>query len=294
MKQLLLLTVCICFCTQLYANTPLGTQGLTWKLENGVLTISKTGNGTGEMPSYNFGNQAPWHNQKDKISKLILEEGVTSVGNYAFEKHTVLTSVVFAESIKRIDAYAFYCCPELTAITLPKKLESIGYRSFYYCTGLTSVTIPANVTIIRHEDFAGCKNLKEVYTKATTPPMCKQNVFRDIPANCKLYVPGGNRIAYETADTWKDFNPILADETSLSEITISDIQIYPNPVKEGFSISGIGYEAKLTISNMNGITILSQTINDNDYIPVSSLPTGLYIVKIEITEGSIIKKLIKQ
>ena len=293
-KQLLFTAVCLFSATQLHASTPFGNQGLSWNLENGVLTISKTGNGTGEMPDYTFGDAAPWHNQKDAVVQLIIGEGVANIGHYAFERHTALTSITFSETVKHIGAYAFFDCSGLTSVTLSEGLESIGYKSFHYCTGLQSVTIPGSVTVIMHEDFAGCKNLKEVYAKAIIPPVCKANVFSGIPSDCKLYVPEGSRQAYGAADTWKNFN-IVTDETNTDEILMATIQIYPNPAIDGFTISGIENEtATLTLTNINGKVVISQTIYDNEYISVSSLPAGMYLVKIDTVNGSAIKKLIRQ
>ena len=293
-RSVLFATIGLFFATCLYASTPFGNQGLSWSLENGVLTISKTGNGTGEMPDYTFGNQTPWHSQKDAVVQLIIGEGVTCIGNYAFEKYTALTSITFSETVKNIGAYAFFNCTGLTSVTLPEGLESIGYKSFHYCTGLQSVTIPGSVTIIFHEDFAGCKNLKEIYAKALVPPVCKESVFAGIPSDCKLFVPAGSRSAYETADAWEDFN-IATDETSVEWLAATTIQVYPNPVADGFTISGITSEkTRLILTNMNGMIVLSQTISKDEYISVSSLPAGVYLLKIDTPNGSVVKKLIKK
>ena len=293
-RSVLFATICLFFATYLCASTPFGNQGLSWSLENGVLTISKTGTGTGEMPDYTFGNQTPWHSQKDAVVQLVIGEGVTYIGNYAFEKYTSLSSITFSETVKHIGAYAFFNCTGLTSLTLSEGLESVGYKSFHYCTGLQSVKIPSSVTIIYQEDFAGCKNLKEVYVKAVTPPVCKEYVFAGVPSDCILYVPGSSRPAYEQTDTWKDFN-IFNDETSVEWIAATTIQVYPNPVADGFTISGITSEkTRLILTNMNGIIVLSQTISKDEYISVSSLPAGVYFLKIDTPDGSVVKKLIKK
>ena len=293
-RSVLFAAIALFFATYLCASTPFGNQGLSWSLENGVLTISKTGTGTGEMPDYTFGNQTPWHSQKGAVVQLVIGEGVTYIGNYAFEKYTSLSSITFSETVKHIGAYAFFNCTGITSVALPEGLESIGYKSFHYCTGLQSVTIPGSVAIIFHEDFAGCKNLKEVYVKALIPPVCKEYVFAGIPSDCKLFVPAGSRSAYETADTWKDFN-IATDETSVEWLAATTIQVYPNPVADGFTISGITSEkTRLILINMNGMIVLSQTISKDEYISVSSLPAGVYLLKIDMPNGSVVKKLIKK
>ncbi|MDR2918382.1 MAG: leucine-rich repeat domain-containing protein [Tannerella sp.] len=324
MKQLLLLTVCMCFGLQLYASTPFEDQGLSWKLEKNVLTISKTGNGNGEMPPYVFGNNnnnAPWHNSKNAITHLVIEEGVTSIGDYAFENYTALTSVSIAGSVKKIGAYAFSSCTKLTSIKLPEGLQTIGYRSFYFCSGLVTATIPNSLTTILDEGFASCINLTDLYTKAIVPPTCKTMVFAGIPSDCKLYVPKDSKSAYEKANTWKDFNPILIDEskdeddgkdddgeddgkddedgkdddTAMEEINGVTIYLHPNPATEGFYVNGINNETtRLTLFNMNGKTVFSKIVKESEYISIESLTSGMYIVKLETLDGIVTRKLIKQ
>lgn len=313
MKQLLLLTVCMCLGLQLYANTTFKDQGLSWKLEKNVLTISKTGNGNGEMPNYAFGNNnAPWHGSKNAITHLVIEDGVTTIGDFAFENYTALTSVSMAGSVKKIGAYAFSCCSKLTSVKLPEGLQSIGYRSFYFCSGLVTATIPNSLTTIFDEGFASCINLTELYTKAIVPPTCKTLVFANIPSDCKLYVPKDSKAAYEKANTWKDFNPILIDETkddedgkgdedgkddgtAIEEINGVIIYLHPNPATEGFYVNGLNNETtQLTLINMNGKTVFSKVVKESEYISIESLTSGMYIVKLETPDGVVTRKLIKQ
>ena len=289
----LLATISLFLAAYLCASTPFGNRGLSWSFENGVLTINKTGNGTGEMPNYTFGNTAPWHSHKDAVVRIVVGEGVANIGDYAFEKYTELTSVTFSETVKHIGAYAFFCCSGLTSVALPEGLESIGYRSFHYCTGLQSVTIPGSVTIIRHEDFAGCRNLKEIYVKALIPPVCKDNVFAGIiPSDCKLYVPAESLATYKAAYTWKDFD-IFTDVTPNGWLSMA-IRVYPNPVTDGFTISGATEKVHLTLTNMNGVIVLSQTVSNDEYISISTLPAGVYALRVESSKGFILKKLIKK
>ena len=74
-------------------------DSLTWVLDvNGILTIS----GTGEMTNYSSGT-APWHSYSDKIKSLILSDGITSIGQYAFYNCTTLTGdLVIPDSVTSI------------------------------------------------------------------------------------------------------------------------------------------------------------------------------------------------
>ncbi len=87
---------------------------------------------------------------------------VTSIGNYAFEDCTGLTSVTIPNSVTSIGNYAFEDCTGLTSVTIPNSVTSIGYGAFYGCSGLTSVTIPNSVTSIGYDTFYGCSSLTSV------------------------------------------------------------------------------------------------------------------------------------
>ena len=73
-----------------------------------------------------------------------------------YEGHIVLPSTVNGYSVTSIGEYAFQNCTNLTSITIPEGVTSIGSSAFYYCTGLTSVTIPEGVTSIGGRAFSGC------------------------------------------------------------------------------------------------------------------------------------------
>ena len=168
------------------ATVASGTCGekLTWVLdENGVLTIS----GEGAMKEYGSSENAyPWYSYKDTVTRLVLEEGITSIGNYAFYKYymidgelvipdTVKTigecafyqcggidSLSLGSGVETIKRYAFYGCDDISgSLILPESLVTLGYGAFRYCSGFTGdLTIPKNVREMGTLVFAGCSGLK--------------------------------------------------------------------------------------------------------------------------------------
>ena len=152
MKRFLGTLLCLCMLLTLLPVNALAAEtvssgscgsNLTWELDSdGTLTIS----GTGEMDFYN----TPWESNRSEIKKVILKNGVTSIGDYAFRD-----------------------CSNMTSVTIPKGVKSIGSRAFYNCSSLTSVTIPDSVTSIGSYAFGACNNIKEVH-------------ITDIAAWCKI------------------------------------------------------------------------------------------------------------
>jgi len=144
-----------------YAVIASGTCGddLTWTLDDvGTLTIS----GTGDMINcdpYNNNNPA-WESFQSDIKTIVIEDGVTSIGDYAFFACNNLTSVTIGNSVTRIGNAAFCDCDSLTCIDIPYGVTSLGEFVFENCDNLTSVTIPDSVTSIGWLAFTSCGNLE--------------------------------------------------------------------------------------------------------------------------------------
>ena len=114
------------------------------------------------MPNYNYPDYAPWYSQREKIKKVVIENGVTSIGDNAFYLCSGLTSITIPNSVTSIGKWAFCGCTGLTSITIPNSVTSIGENTFYGCSGLTSITIPNSVTSIGEYAFSGCSGLTSV------------------------------------------------------------------------------------------------------------------------------------
>ena len=172
-KQVLsgLLVLCLIFSllpVSAFADTAKsGTCGdnLTWTLQDGVLTIS----GTGNMKNYSmqkvndkYITTAPWGEYYDTIKSVVIEAGVTSIGDYAFYKCSSLASVTIPDSVTSIGSSAFRGCSSLASVTIPDSVTSIGGGAFCDCSSLASVTIPNGVTSIGGSVFYGCSSLASV------------------------------------------------------------------------------------------------------------------------------------
>ena len=142
-------------------------ENLTWSIdvEGGTLTIS----GTGAMWDYTdivengmIHTTAPWYAYSPV--KLILEEGISHIGDYAFEGCSSITgSLTLPESLTSIGHYAFRCGGFTGGLTLPEGLKSIGVGAFMGWSSLTSVTIPRSVTSIDSSAFSFCENMENIF-----------------------------------------------------------------------------------------------------------------------------------
>lgn len=135
-------------------------ENVTWTLENGVLTIS----GEGAMADYTTasGEEAPWYVQRESITAIEIQTGVTAIGEYAFRQCSQAVSVSIPETVTEIGAYAFWACAALKEISFPSRLEKIPVAACKGCKNLTSVEIPEQVTVISGEAFNYCENLSSV------------------------------------------------------------------------------------------------------------------------------------
>ena len=85
------------------------------------------------MPNYDiYQNKAPWYSDRDKIKKVIIEDGVTNIGNDAFTGSSNLTSVEIPNSVTSIGDGAFYGCISLTSVEIPNSVTSIGESAFQH------------------------------------------------------------------------------------------------------------------------------------------------------------------
>ena len=132
-----------------------------WIFEDRTLAIS----GNGEMKSWEYNDKnIDWHDSKytDIIEKVIIEEGVTSIGVYAFSGCSSLTNIAIPEGVTWIGVYAFSGCSSLTNIAIPEGVTSIGWYAFEGCSSLTNIEVPEVVTSIGRYAFYGCSKLKSI------------------------------------------------------------------------------------------------------------------------------------
>ena len=131
---------------------------LSWKLDKkGTLTIS----GEGAMPDTAKGEHSPWYSQRKQIKKAVVKEGVTSIGDWAFDGCGKLKAAALPEGLARIGAYGFAECGALTELKIPEGVTEIGDGAFIL-SGLESAEIPGSVKTVGESAFKWCEELRSL------------------------------------------------------------------------------------------------------------------------------------
>ena len=208
------------------ASGTCGAEGngsnLTWTLDSeGVLTIS----GSGDM--YNYGSSdfsAPWDGSRSRVKSVVIADGVTSIGEYAFYYCKSLTSMTIPDSVTSISSSTFASCTSLTSVTIPNSVTSIGEYAFYYCKSLTSVTIPGSVTSIGLYAFASCTSLTGIWVAEGNSHYANDasGVLFNKDKTTLVQCPGAFA-AYTIPDSVTSIGDNTFDHcTSLTSVTIPD------------------------------------------------------------------------
>ena len=177
MKKVLSLVLCLILALSMFAIVPMTasaaeeelsptgatsgkTGNCTWSLDGTVLTIS----GNGSMGHYgaSFG-AAPWGTA---ITRVVIKNGVTNIGNFAFINCEKLSSVVIPGSVTKIGMSAFAGCKSIKSFTIPDTVTEVRASAFSGCSGLENLTIGSSVTSDLYGMFDGCSSLKSITVSA--------------------------------------------------------------------------------------------------------------------------------
>ena len=141
-----------------YASSGVCGDNLKWEIANGVLTIS----GTGAMTEYSTQLPTPWQARSREITKVVIQNGVTSLSHKVCCQFENLTQVTIADSVQSIGSQAFLGCERLESIRIPQGVTTIGDFTFQNCYRLREVSLPDSVTLIDMDAFENCTSLKTI------------------------------------------------------------------------------------------------------------------------------------
>ena len=215
-------------------------------------------------------------NSRPNINSIVIEEGVTSIGEYAFSgcgnlatitvdannqtfdspegSNAIIRKVdntlilgckttVIPASVTSIGASAFYGCSGLTTISIPDGVTSIGDQAFFGCSGLTTVSIPDGVQSIGYNAFGACSNLESVHIGSGVSSIA-ESAFNDCDKLATITVDTGN----QTFDSREGCNAIIR-KTDNALVAGCKTTVIPN------SVTNIGDMAFWNHDGLTSITI---------------------------------------
>ena len=235
----------------------------------------------------------------EALDSIVIPKTVDSIGARAFYSCKSLRYAFVGDGVISIGIQAFQHCSRLSQLYLGQSISSIGDLAFEFCSILPSLTIPQNTSYIGDLAFAFCANLSEVVAMPATSPSIGLDVFGIdaypdgfISDTAVLKVPCGSLQAYSSSG-WNAYfarTEEMCPDAGLEDIAEPNISVYPNPTC-GKLMFGFVLE-RIDVMDMSGKVL--QTSFDTDVIDITSLPIGVYNIRLVINEKIFIKKVIKK
>ena len=163
--------------------------GLAWNLTKaGTMTIS----GSGAMPDFDSIEEQPWSSNSSKIRKVVIGEGVTSIGACAFWNSGVLSAEI-SSTVTAIGNNAFYGS-SLISVSIPSSVKSIGDSAFQACQNLSAVTLSEGVETIGQNAFSGCASLTSIALPASIGEVGAAAFFQCQAMTSAKFAPGSKQV----------------------------------------------------------------------------------------------------
>ena len=210
-------------------------------LETDILSIT----GTGSMNNYSSYSNVPWYSYTSSIKTVEISDGVTTMGDYAFQSCSGLTSIEIPNSITSIGRYAFYKCSGLTSIEIPNSVTSIGNYAFYGCSGLTKVELNSNA--VASKSYSSSSSLNNIFGSQVKEYILGEDVTSI--GNCAFYYCS-SLTSIEIPNSLTS----IGDYAFFSCNGLTSVT-FPN------SVTSIGYNAFYNCSGLTSIDIPNSVIS---------------------------------
>ena len=259
-----------------------GAEGsiVQWTLDDaGTLTISGTGAMADQLDNY---NNRPWEAYVDQITTIVVNEGITTIGEYAFCGFQQLTTAKLPDSLTTISSIAFGGCTALKSVNLPANLKTIEGWAFQGCYALESVTLPEGLTTVDMYAFSECINLTSVSVPASVTTI-GERAFGFCPAKITVdednlnYSSDEHGVLFDKGKTTLMYcRPNIEVETYTIPSTVTDI------CKSAF------YECKnlVTIIIPKGVTTIGeQAFSGCEALTAITVPAGVTTIEFNTFYG---------
>ncbi|MDY3928319.1 MAG: leucine-rich repeat protein [Clostridia bacterium] len=229
-----------------YAQSNSCGENAQWNYEDGTLIIS----GKGKISDFEGGQDRPWEEFSQNVTKIVIEDGITEIGDWAFSDFSGLVQTDMPQTLKTIGERAFYNCGSISYINLPygveviedgafnscinavrvdlpQSLKKIGNSAFMNLPELTAVEIPEYTEEIGKWAFFGCSSLKGIYFEGNVPEKIGSYMIANIDEDYMVYF---NK-SYSAQ--WKEKNIFSSDHTYIYDKK-SIIPLYVNNRRVNF------------------------------------------------------------
>ncbi len=242
----------------------------TWSVSGTTLTVS----GSGDMIDFASNSAAMgsewWAEYSSTITKIVISENITSIGDYAFYYFENLTEISLPSTLTEIGAHAFDSCSSLVTVNnKATKLEKIGDSAFSSCSKFEGIEIPETVTYIGASAFNGVKGITEVTIPAAVGSSFGANAFYGCTSLQVVTIEDGVTAIPEGA---------FGGCEKLEELTLPDSVAM---------IGGHAFNGCAALSNINGDTSLFTVPATVIYIGEAAF-AGCKSIKSLIIEGNVI------
>lgn len=172
---LLLIAVCLAGSMAYTTRVTAEETAVTYTYENGTLTFR----GTGAIEKQTDGEENPWRSYKDTATNLVIEVGITEIGDSAFSGFTKLQKISLPKGLKLLGDNCFEKCSSLTSVDIPRRVTTWRDYCFKDCTSLTSVSIgrglQEDTVAVGENPFLGDKALESITVETGHPYLYVQD-----------------------------------------------------------------------------------------------------------------------
>lgn len=229
-----------------------GTCGskATWTYDDELCYLRISG--TGMMTNYGTSGM-PWYSFRADIKIIIIDEGITRIGQNAFTGCSSLTSLTIPSTVTSIEQTALKNCTILPELHLPEGVTTLGYSTFTGCNALTSITIPSTVTTIKGASFYALPNVTEIIFLGDQPSMTSSSFALGYNASTRVtatvYTKGWGSDEVFTSSIRGNYTTftyeILEEEDDTPNFSIVSVSLSSNPVKtDTIFIVSVGIECE--------------------------------------------------
>jgi len=250
-------------------------ENITWSYNSdGMLIID----GNGVMPDFKEGD-TPWYSFRHFIKSILIQSGVTTIGDWAFANFSGLNSIIIGNSVTSIGCEAFYGCGRVISVTIPNSVKSIKESAFYGCSDLEYIFIGSSVSYIGNKAFHWCCSLNSFQVDNENMAYSSENgvLFNKVKTKLIQYPEGKTDSDYSIPNSVYSIgrrafyrcSALINITIGNSVVYISDMAFYGcNTLKSvtiGNNVVTIGNEVFYNCYNLTEIINLAdspQTINN--------------------------------